>query len=493
MSQLVKKYKNPSGRLPRVQRVILPDKTYGYVPVNKNNSVIDGAYDDKGRIKVYQNKDLSGTPKWMRLDRDQKPVGIQRRPDSHDEAVERDRKVDEYVQQTVGSSDNWTPWGQVGLLARYTLGNTMRYLPSFVTTPLEQFKYLTPGYYIDKATNGEAYRMAPGTMFMLDLLSAPTTTRAAFRTADAVSQPIARYAGNTSAGRFLQNTGRTIQGAFNDWKQDAFNNRGPSTRVPGEGTLYSSIVPLRRSDALARTTEGSTHLGPGESWYNLSDLLDTYVAGGNALSLIPSVFQRFSRPQAPQIGIDAYGTQAIRLPDNVARSIFGGQSISNAVEPGFTPVRTAEGEGALLVNDTHFIPTYELLTEGTGSIPTPREIPGEVQGFPLDEVSRVIPKHIFDELLRRGEFNVGYIESPENAIVYGRPRQLSLLTDILNQYSKGVGSFVPQTFTGRGAPLEEYLTQQGFNSAEILDIDNIFPIDHKVLPDDVTEILNRYR
>lgn len=109
MSHLIQKHQQNNNKgSGKIQRIKFRDGSYGYVPVNEDNSVIEGAYDNNGRIKAYSREDLTGPYQWVTLDRDKPLVGIQRTPDDHYAALARDRAADEHVDQVIGDSDNYT-------------------------------------------------------------------------------------------------------------------------------------------------------------------------------------------------------------------------------------------------------------------------------------------------------------------------------------------------------------------------------------------------
>lgn len=129
------------------------DGSRGYVPVNKDNSVIEGAYDpNNGKIKVYTSADLSGHYQWATLDRDQPLVGIQRTPDDYYAALARDKAVDEYVNQVIGSSENFTPWGLLGKGINFSMGKVMEQLPESAQQVIAKGRYLAPSYWVARAS-----------------------------------------------------------------------------------------------------------------------------------------------------------------------------------------------------------------------------------------------------------------------------------------------------------------------------------------------------
>lgn len=187
-----------------IQRVKLANGQYRYVQVGEDNKPTE--FDEStGKFKMYSSPNATGDFTWGWKNTDtgdtsgymgptitvtgnpNRKVGIQREQDDHWAALDRDKKVDEQVNQTVGSADNFTPWGLGGQAINYGFEKVSELLPEKANQGLSYMRFLSPSYWVDRMSgisddqlmNGEGQLFGTGTGTIFDFTTAPTIMKKA--------------------------------------------------------------------------------------------------------------------------------------------------------------------------------------------------------------------------------------------------------------------------------------------------------------------------
>lgn len=199
-----------------MQRVKRSNGTYGYVQVDENNKPVE--FDENtGKFRIYNTPDGTGDYTWGWKNTDtgdtsgymgptitvtgnpNRKVGIQREQDDHWAALDRDKKVDEQVNQTVGSADNFTPWGLGGQAINYGFSKVLEQLPEEAQNAISYGRYMSPAYWSDRIAgksdkeimNGQSNLFGTGTGTMMDLFTGSTLLKPAKQVAKPVAKAVA--------------------------------------------------------------------------------------------------------------------------------------------------------------------------------------------------------------------------------------------------------------------------------------------------------------
>ena len=236
-----------------IQRVKLANGQYRYVQVGEDNKPTE--FDENtGKFKMYSSPSATGdfTWGWKNTDTNDmygytydgpdivitgnpnRKIGIQRTQDDHWAALDRDKKVDEQVNQTVGSADNFTPWGLGGQAINYGFGKVSKYIPEEVGQALSYGRYMSPAYWSDRIAgksdeeimNGQGNLFGTGTGTIMDFMTGSTLLKPINKTTNSAFQ----FAGKTVRNGMKKvknwwNPGYDMDQvlAYNGGKQNVYN------------------------------------------------------------------------------------------------------------------------------------------------------------------------------------------------------------------------------------------------------------------------------